>query len=97
MSGRYSVIPEKMGEAVRKANSQMSVTTNLLTWCAVHGSLQMAMRHPDFPATTRAMLAVFVEQLGAALVESGFFTAETLQESIEREKVFHARKITQND
>jgi len=97
MSGRYSVIPQEMQAAVAKANEKLTVTDRLIAWCAVHGSLQFALRHPDFPASTRQLIGPFIEQLGEALVKEGFFTADTLRESVELEKRFHARKITQGD
>jgi hypothetical protein len=96
MNGRYSIDPKKVQEAVDKANSPLEVTTTLLTWCAVHGALQMALRHPEFPPTTRAILEPLIEQLGQALVDADFFTGDTLQESIDREKRFHAKKITKS-
>jgi hypothetical protein len=92
---RYKVIPEEMQKAVAKANSTLSVETRLLTWCAVHGSLQFALRHPEFPPTTRVLIESFVQQLGVSLVESGFFTAETLQEAVALEQQFHAPRIPQ--
>lgn len=96
MTGRYSIDSSSANEALAKAHTNMSVRDTLLTWCAVHGSLQMALRHPEFPATTRLLLEPFIEQLGAGLVKAGFFTAATLQESLDLERTFHAKRIGQD-
>lgn len=94
MKGRYTVPQQHVQTALAKSSLPLEVTSNLLTWAAVHGSLQLALRHPEFPATTRVLMGSFVEQLGAALVAAGFFTGETLQEAAELERRFHAGKIT---
>jgi hypothetical protein len=83
---RYSIDPQLTGEALAKATEQAPISATLLTWCAVHGSLQLALRHPGVTPSIRGMVEPFVEQLGTMLVERGFFTAETLRESIELEQ-----------
>lgn len=93
MTRRYRLDPSMTREALELAKKPMSVSDTLLAWCAVHGSLQMALRHPQFPATTRELIEPFVEQLGRALVTEGFFTPETLKEALETEARFHAQRI----
>lgn len=95
MTNRYTIDPNRVNEALAKSNTTMAVHDTLLTWCAVHGALQMALRHPHFPDSTRQLLGPFIEQLGAGLVDAGFFTGETLQESLTRERTFHAKRIRQ--
>ena len=91
MTHRYSVDPTLTAVALETANKRLSVSDTLLTWCAVHGCVQLALRHPEFPNTTRELLKPFVEQLGTALVAEGFFTAETLKEAVETEERFRAK------
>lgn len=92
MTKRYSIEPQKLGQVLAKAHVPMAVQDTLLTWCAVHGTLQMALRHPEFPDSTRVLLEAFIEQLGKGLVEAGFLTAETLQEAIALERRYHAER-----
>ncbi len=95
MNRRYAVDPGQIQNAVAKANEPLSIEAGLLTWCAVHGSLQMALRHPEFPPTTRQLVQSFVEQLGTTLVECGFFTGDTLREAMELEQRVHAQRLEQ--
>lgn len=93
LNRRYSVAPELAGIAAAKARELCPVQTTLLTWCAVHGALQLAMRHPGMGFTTRAMLEPFVDQLSTVLVQQGFLTPETIREAYDREAAFERRQL----
>lgn len=69
-----SVTPAKV-EAL-KVNQP--VIADRLTWLAVHGSICLALRHPDYQGPTRQMMLEFVHQLGRGLVEWECLTAEEL-------------------
>lgn len=82
---RYSVNPNVAAEARAKALEPADMSANLLTWCAVYGALQLALRHPQFPRMTCELVEAFVDRLGPMLVDKGFLTAATLQEATDLE------------
>jgi hypothetical protein len=84
----YRIDPEQSTAALAVALKSVSVDEKLLTWCAVHGTLQLALRHAGFPPYTRQIVQTFVEKLGQIMVAEGFLTAEILQEAIRREREF---------
>lgn len=96
MNRRYTVNSQQLAEALKKADASMRIIHTLLGWCAVHGSLQLALRHPEFPPSTRHLIEPFIEQLGKALVEAGFCTGDTLREALDTEQRFHAPRIEKN-
>lgn len=61
------------------------VTLNLdaLTLLSVHGSLCLALRHPQNKGESRHIVVSFVKQIGQHLVNLGLLTAEQLRQ-IER-------------
>lgn len=81
----YSVDPELSAAAIAKANESHEFRATLLTWTAVHGNLQLALRHPMNIGASRTMVETFVKDLGVWLVERGLLTAEVLAEADRRE------------
>lgn len=86
---RYSVDPSLSAAALAKARQEGSVMAELIVWTAVHGSLQLALRHPLFVGASRPMVEQFVKQLGEWLVQEGMLTPEILAEGERRERAFH--------
>jgi len=64
-----------------------SVEVNGLMWIAIHGNLQLALRHPHNTGPSRTLVLAFVLELGDRLVEWGVLTAEELQLSRLMEQV----------
>jgi len=60
-------------------NKHVSVTTNLLTWLAIHGNLCLALRHPANKGPSRPLVVNFTKQLGKKLVEWGVLTHQQLK------------------
>jgi len=58
-----------------------------IAWMAVHGNLQLALRHPRNTGPSREIMLEFVERLGMALVDWGILSeAElALSKQVERE------------
>jgi hypothetical protein len=58
-----------------------------LAWMAVHGNLQLALRHPRNTGPSREIMVEFVERLGVALVDWGILSEAELELSkrVERE------------
>ena len=69
------MMPQDM---VRK---KASVTTNLLTWLAVHGNLCLALRHPANRGASRPHVLKFTKELGKQLVKWGVITQSQLEEA----------------
>lgn len=61
------------------------LNTNNLTMMAVHGSLCLALRHPQFRGKSRSLVIAFVKSLGEWLVTEGIMTQERLAEAQEQE------------
>lgn len=77
VSRRYVMNPDLTEEVKRKALELRSMEAKLITWCAVHGSLQLALRHPEYIGASRPYVEEFVERLGEMLVQQGFLTTDT--------------------
>jgi hypothetical protein len=90
----YSVDPALAAEALVKARTQGSVSADLLTWVAVHGNLQLALRHPLNAGASRPLIEQFITQLGQWLVEQGMLTPEHLAEAERREAQFQRWRTT---
>jgi hypothetical protein len=75
----------KPEELVQK---QVSVTTNLLTWLAIHGNLCLALRHPQNRGPSRQYVTNFTKNLGKKLVEWEVITEQQLEatEKLEMEE-----------
>ena len=84
----YTVDPEFSAEARAKAREQGTVSAELIVWVAVHGNLQLALRHPMNFGASRPMVQQFIQQLGIWLVEKGMLTPEILAEADRRERDF---------
>ena len=84
----YTVDPGLAPEAIAKAREIGDVHAELIVWVAVHGALQLSLRHPQFQGTTRQWVEGFVDQLGRYLVERGMLTEAILGESARREAAF---------
>lgn len=65
--------------ALKQARTYKPMTTNLLTWLAVHGNLCLALRHPRNVGASRPFVVKFVKDLGKKLVEWGAITEEQLK------------------
>jgi hypothetical protein len=52
---------------------------NYLTLMAVHGSLCLALRHPNFRGKSRQIVVEFTKSLGEWLVHAGALTPEQLR------------------
>jgi len=78
-------------EAQRQVTTEATVTTNLLTWLAIHGNLCLALRHPKNSGPTRQYIIKFVKELGQKLVEWKVITPQELQaaEHLEQEESPH--------
>jgi hypothetical protein len=88
MTNRYHVDPALSAAALAKARERGSVSAELIVWAAVHGSLQLALRHPQYVGASRAMVEMFVRDLGLWLVEQGLLTPAMLAEAERREREF---------
>jgi hypothetical protein len=86
----YSVDPLLSAEARAKALERHPFTADLITWCAVHGNLQLALRHPLNQGASRPRVEQFVKDLGLWLVARGLLTPEILAEAQRREREFSA-------
>ncbi len=62
-----------------KSEQPATLTTDLITWAAVHGSLRLALRHPLFPKTSRALVDAIATAIEIQLVEGGLFTREEMR------------------
>jgi len=78
-------------EAKKQINTYNSITTNQLTWLAVHGNICLALRHPQNIGASRPLVEKFVKELGKKLVEWRVVTQEELEaaEKLEREESPH--------
>lgn len=85
---KYTVDPALSAAALAKAREQGSVSAELIVWVAVHGNLQLALRHPMNIGASRMMVETFVKDLGVWLVERGLLTPEVLAEADRREGEF---------
>lgn len=84
----YTVDPALSAAALAKARERGSVSAELIVWAAVHGSLQLALRHPLHIGASRTMVETFVKDLGLWLVEQGLLTPDMLAEADRREREF---------
>lgn len=85
---KYTLDPNMSAAATAKARESGTVTAELIQWVAVHGNLQLALRHPMNVGPSRAIVESFIEDLGAWLVEQGMLTPEILAEAEARERPF---------
>lgn len=90
---KYHIDPKAVPQALAKARELAPIEADLITWTAVHGSLQLALRHPDFPFATRYLLEPFIEQLGQRLVVLGMLTPDILNEAEAREREFRPKAV----
>ncbi len=85
---QYSVDPLQIAAAGKKALEMAEFRASLLTWTAVHGNLQLALRHPMNLGASRPYVERFVNELGHFLVARGMLTADVLAEAERREREF---------
>ncbi len=85
---QYTIDPLQIAAAREKSTEQVEFRASLLTWTAVHGNLQLALRHPMNLGASRPYVEQFVNELGALLVARGMLTAEVLAEAQRRERQF---------
>lgn len=57
------------------------VTAPAFVWAAVHGNLQLALRHPSNQGQSADILRDLVEELGHMLIDAGVMTPEELAAS----------------
>jgi hypothetical protein len=70
------------------AEDPLQVEADAFTWMAVHGNLQLALRHPANQGPSRAVVQNFVNALGALLVQSHIID----QEDIDKGTALEARE-----
>lgn len=85
---RYSVDPALSALAIAKACESHEFRATLITWVAVHGNLQLALRHPSNIGASRPMVEEFVRELGRFLVTHGLLSDAVLEEAERREAPF---------
>jgi hypothetical protein len=85
---RYTVDPELLASARAAARKEGSVSAQLIVWCAVHGNLQLALRHSENQGPSRSLAEAFLRDLGEWLVREGMLTPEILAENERREQPF---------
>lgn len=81
-------------EAEKQVNTYSQITTNQLTWLAIHGNLCLALRHPQNKGASRQLVINFVNHLGSKLVEWQVITIEELEAAhkLEREESPHGSR-----
>jgi hypothetical protein len=85
---KYIVDPTLAEAAKEKAREDLEVHADLLTWTAVHGSLQLALRHPQHTGPSRRIVEAFIQQLGQELIRRQFLTQQIIEEGERREEIF---------
>ncbi len=75
-----------------KAEVPAAIETDLIVWAAVHGSLCLALRHPQLPETSRKIVEAFVTGVEAQLVAGGLFTREEMEHAHNVEQEVRTRR-----
>jgi len=63
---------------VELAGKLATVETELMVWMAVHGHLQLALRHPENEGPSAEWIRQFVKEIGEMLVREGILSQAEL-------------------